>query len=278
MRVALCLSGYFGTVSVGDYSTVYGGLDHLKDRIYSQCKNVDVFVHCWQPEHKKTVEDFYSPVSSIFEEQIDFEVVCKDNGIDQQYIDEGFPREKTMYKNAVASRILSFYYSRYKVLDLKREYEEENNFKYDWVVATRFDIGQRGGSEVNQIKFNPAYDKDALYTAHWNQMNVGYGDMWFYGSSDIMDLYSSIYNNALEDFKKTSDYEKCLTSGWFDSNAYNVFDHTDKAQFTNELEKPSSQRSTNLMKFPRWRTTDSHLHHKWFCKQTGLYEKTRWVL
>jgi len=42
MRVALCLSGYFGTVSVGDYSTVYGGLDHLKDRIYSQCKNVDV--------------------------------------------------------------------------------------------------------------------------------------------------------------------------------------------------------------------------------------------
>ena len=262
MRIALCLSGYFGTVSVGDYSTAYGGLEHLKDKIYSRCKNVDVFVHCWQPEHKKTVESFYSPVSSIFEEQVDFGTICKNNGIDQQYIDEGFPRQKTMYKNAIASRILSFYYSRCRALDLRKQY----------------DIGQRGGSEVNQIKFNPNGDKNALYTTHWNQMNIGYGDMWFYGASDIMDLYSSIYNNALEDFKKASDYEKCLTSGWFDSNAFNVFDFADKAQFTNELEKPKSERSTNLMKFPRWRMTDSHLHHKWFCEQTGLYEKTRWVL
>ena len=277
MKVALCLSGYFGTVSVNNRLSAYAGHALLKEKIYSQCKNVDVFVHCWQPEHQKTVEMLYSPTASEFESQIDFEEICRKNGIEQQYIDEGFPREKTMYKNAVASRIMSFYYSRCKALELKREHERKHGFKYDWVITTRFDIGQRGVEEVKQIKFNHNADKRFLYTAYWNQMNVGYGDMWFYGSSDIMDLYSSIYESCLSDFKARSSYEKSLTSGWFDSNAFNIWDFDDENQFSNELEKAESERSTNLMKFPRWRVTDSHLHHKWFCKETGLYEITKWV-
>ena len=277
MKIALCLHGYFGTVSTGDYSTVYGGLDHLKERVFSKSENVDVFVHCWQPQYESLVNEFYSPQSSLFEEQVNFDKVCSENGISQEYIDEGFPRDQTMYNNAIASRILSFYYSRKKSLDLRKQYEKDNNFKYDWVITTRFDIGQRGGSEVNQIRFYHNQNSNCLYTTHWDQMNVGYGDMWFYGSSEIMDLYSSIYDNALQDFKPESEYEKCLTEGWFDSKMFNVWDFNDPAQFSNELEKPESERSKDLMKFPRWRVTDSHLHHKWFCKKVGLYEKTRWV-
>lgn len=277
MKIALCLHGYFGTVSTGDYTTVYGGLDHLKDRVYSVCKDVDVFVHCWQPEYSGIIEKFYSPKLTKFEKQIDFDKICNENGIDQSYIDEGFPRSKTMYKNATASRILSFYYSRVQSLNLRKQYEKENNFVYDWVITARFDIGQRGGSEANQIKFYPNENNDYLYTNGWNQMNCGYADMWFCGSSKIMDCYSKIYDQALEDFKPNSEYEKCLVTGWFDSVFYNVNDYNDVRQFSNELKKPADQRSKNLMIYPRWRKSDSHLHHKWFCKQTGLYEKTRWV-
>ena len=277
MRLALCLHGYFGTVSTGDYSTVYGGLDHLREQIYSKCNNVDVFVHCWQPQYESLVNKFYSPVVSRFEDQIDFDKVCVENGVSQEYIDEGFPRNQTMYNNATTSRILSFYYSRAQSLNLRKKYEKENNFTYDWVITTRFDIGQRGGSEVNQIRFDPNSESDYLYTTDWDQKNCGYGDMWFYGSSKIMDLYSSIYDKALDDFKPNSSYENCLTNGWFDSNLYNVYDFGDNRQFTNELDKEKSQRSKDLMVYPRWRMSDSHLHHKWFCKETGLYQKTRWV-
>ena len=277
MRVALCLHGYFGTVSTGDYSTVYGGLDHLKDTVYSVCKDVDVFIHCWQPEQKQIVERFYSPKMSVFEEQINFDKVCEKNGISQSYFDENFNRESSIYKNAVASRILSFYYSRCESLKLKKEYENRNNFTYDWVITTRFDIGQRGGSEVNQIRFNPKEDPNCLYTTYWKQMNIGYGDMWFYGSSGIMDRYATIFESAIQDLKPKSDYEKCLASGWFDSAPYDVYNFNDQAQFSNELEKPKGERSKELMKFPKWRTTDSLLFHKWFCKEAGLYEKTRWV-
>ena len=99
--------------------------------------------------------------------------------------------------------------------------------------------------------------------------------MWFYGSQDIMSAYSKIYNYALNDFKPLSQYEKQATTSWPDSNLYNIFDLNDPRQFTNEIDK--AVKSTNKMKFPKWRVTDSHLHHKWFCMQNDLYEKTRWV-
>ena len=66
-------------------------------------------------------------------------------------------------------------------------------------------------------------------------------------------------------FKRVPSYEKILTSAWPDSNFYNHNDFNDPRQFTNELEK--EEKSDNLMKYPKWRVSDSHLHHKWF-----LYE------
>lgn len=269
MNVAICMHGYYGTVSTGNFSTSKIGFNHIKESVVPKCDNVDFFVHCWQPESREAVESMYSPKESIFEEQIDFDKICADNNIHQTYIDELFPRSKTMYKNAVASRILSFYYSRVKSLELAFDKG------YDCILTTRFDISARGGSSVNQINFQPNNDMEFLHTADWNQKNVGYGDMWFYGSENIMKMYSKIYSSALDDFKPLSKYEKTLTSSWPDSNYFNVNDHNDPRQFSNEIDRKN--KSENLMKFPKWRITDSHLHHKWFCMQNDLYKKTRWL-
>tara|TARA_Y100000310_G_C20533416_1_gene739650 strand:+ start:166 stop:981 length:816 start_codon:yes stop_codon:yes gene_type:complete len=271
VRVALCLHGYFGTISTGDMSTSAGGYEHIKERVLSKVDQCDVFIHTWQPEFESQIRELYSPVLLEAEKQIDFEPICKRNDISQEYIDEGFTRSSTIYKNAIASRILSFYYSRYRALQLCKV------GKYDWVITTRFDISQRGGDEVNKIRFFPNNPNDHLYTTYWDQMNSGYGDMWFYGSSEIMGRYSKIYKSALNDFKPKSEYEHMVTAGVPDSRYFNCYDFNDRHQFTNEVLKPQEQRSENLMKFPRWRMTDSHLHHKWFCTQNDLYEKTRWV-
>ena len=269
MKTAVCLHGYYGTVSTGDFSTSKGGKDHIYENIVSKCKDVDFFVHCWQPEFKDDVCKNYNPKESCFEHQINFENICKDNGIYQNYFDEHFQRKRTMYKNANIYRMLSFYYSRCESIKMALDKG------YDWIITTRFDISQRGGNEVNQIRFLINEDKDYLYTTEWKQKNVGYGDMWFYGSNEIMKKYSKIYEKALNDFKPLSEYEKTVVSGWPDSNYFNVHDHYDQRQFTNEIDK--EEKSKTLMKFPKWRVTDSHLYHKWFCMSNGLYDKTRWV-
>ena len=270
MNVAVCLHGYFGTLSTGDFSTSQGGFKHIQQRVVDTSHKVDFYVHCWQPQMKEKVFDFYNPKGCIFEDQIDFKSVCVESGIHQNYIDEYFPRSRTMYKNATAERILSFYYSRCESIKLALK-----GGKYDWVLTTRFDISKRGGSEVNQIRFLSREDPSYLYTTDWNQKNAGYGDMWFYGSPDIMQRYSEIYKHALHDFRPMSQYERCVTTAWPDSNFFNHHDHNDQRQFTNEFD--NEEKSKHLMAFPKWRVTDSHLHHKWFCMQTGLYQLTRWV-
>jgi hypothetical protein len=269
MKTAVCLHGYYGTVSTGDFSTSKGGKQHIEEQILSKCKDVDFYVHCWQPEFKEEIINNYSPKQSVFQEQIDFKEICIKNNIHQNYFDELFQREKTMYKNANIYRILSFYYSRCESIKMALDKG------YDWVITTRFDISQRGGCEVNQIRFLIGEDRDYLYTTEWNQKNVGYGDMWFYGSNEIMKEYSKIYKAALSDFKPLSKYEKAVTTAWPDSNYFDVYDFSDTRQFTNEVDK--KEKSKSLMKFPKWRVTDSHLYHKWFCMNSGLYEKTRWV-
>ena len=271
MKVALCLHGYFGTLSTNDFTTAAGGYEHIKERVLSKVDDVDVYVHCWQPEFEEQINELYSPKESIFEEQVDFDKVCEENGIDQAYIDAGFPRHLSILENAVASRILSFYYSRCQSLQLALKGE------YDWIITTRFDISQRGGSEVNQIRFFPDSDRNFLYTSYWDQINLGYADMWFYGDKQIMQQYSSIYERALIDFKPRSKYELMVTEAIPESQFYNWNDLTDPRQFSNELMKPEDQRSKILMRFPRFRVSDSHLHHKWFCMQNGLYHATRWV-
>jgi hypothetical protein len=277
-KIALCLHGYFGTLSENNFETSAGGYEHIKERLLSNNINTDVFVHCWQPEYESKINEYYQPVESKLEKQIDFDAVCKLQGISQSYIDEGFPRNQTMYRNAIASRILSFYYSRCEALNMAINHAKKNGFEYDWIVTTRFDISQRGGSEVNLIRFHSDQDNSFLYTTFWNQMNAGYGDMWFYGSQKVMSDYSNIYQSALADFTPNSKYEEFVTKlGVLDSQMFNWYDSTDYRQFSNEVLKPQEQKSKQLMRFPRWRITDSHLHHKWFCIKSGLYEKTRWV-
>ena len=269
MKIAVCLHGYYGTISTGDFSTSKGGKKHIEEQIISKCQDVDFYVHCWQPEFKEEVIKNYNPKESCFEEQIDFETICHDKAIYQNYFDEHFRRESSMYKNANIYRMLSFYYSRCESIKMALDKG------YDWIITTRFDISQRGGREVNQIRFLINEENNYLYTTEWNQKNVGYGDMWFYGSNKIMKEYSKIYETAFLDFKPLSEYEKIVTTAWPDSNYYDVHSHTDKRQFSNEIDK--KEKSKILMKFPKWRVTDSHLYHKWFCMNNGLYEKTRWV-
>ena len=79
MKVAVCLHGYFGTLSTSDFSTSKGGYEHIHKKIISKCDKVDFYVHCWQPEYENQIVEYYNPVSYKLEEQIDFKSVCIKN-------------------------------------------------------------------------------------------------------------------------------------------------------------------------------------------------------
>ena len=75
-----------------------------------------------------------------------------------------------------------------RVNNLKSQYEQENNFKYDLVVKTRFDLIVNNKIDYDKI------DKGVLTIS-----NIGWGqpcDLLAIGTSENMDIYCNRFKNA----------------------------------------------------------------------------------
>ncbi len=189
MKVALCLFGNVG------YKQKLGGNNpeeletynftvptkSIKDNI-SLPHKADVFIHSWSQEHKNTLNDIFSPIKSVYEEP------------------RNFSKHVLHKKNFIQSR----WYSEFQSNNLKKKFEQENNFTYDLVVHSRLDI-----IWFNKIILNRK--PNTLFASHWNttlndnklgpfnRENVYQGhalhDWWFYGDSQTMNNLSNIYKH-----------------------------------------------------------------------------------
>ena len=177
MKVALCLSGLTGGSAgkdgKGESLDLIEPYNSVKENILDS-NDVDVFMHSWSSESKSELIEIYKPKKYKFEEQIKFDEHHK--------------------KHIVKSR----FYSNRKSLNLKKEYEIKNKFKYDWVMISRFDLVW-----FNKLIFDE-YDNRYFYASNWNdngsyglgpydrQTNAGNGllDLWFFSSSNNMDKFA----------------------------------------------------------------------------------------
>jgi len=185
MKTALCLFGIVGGKQGKDgkggnvdYLIAY---NHYKKHILSK-NDVDVFIHTWSCDLKKELKETYQPKKSIFEKQKRFAWFNK-------------------YKHRAWSR----WYSSKKTLELKKEYEKENNFVYDWVMVSRLDL-----AFFTDVIFDK-YDSNYFYASHWNDVpnlkegrtkankenhhqGKGFMDLWFFSNSKMMDEFSTLYD------------------------------------------------------------------------------------
>jgi hypothetical protein len=184
---------------------IYSGQPrHLRECYANHKKNfyesnpdweVDVFAHIWYDEswvgsyfwdsYKNRgkwdadlipyIEENWNPKALEFEEPKDFESDWQP--------DQRFPHP--------VNNIISMFYSLEKANNLKRKYEEENNFKYDCVVRLRTDeffykdIGSLNNYNLNTVNVHNEY-------AH---LDYGINDHFAFGSSELMDKYLSVCSN-----------------------------------------------------------------------------------
>lgn len=253
MKIALSLFGYYDTQSTGQSKGLVSY--HKIDTFFKGIQH-DTYIHCWQPQHKDLLSQLYSPIVIETEQQIDFSKVAESHGIDQAWFDVGFNRGPDNYGRATVFNSLSFFYTRSRALQLIKNIEE-----YDLVFTMRLDVGNVGPDEVNfphTFKFDSPTDK--IYTPFWNQINVGYGDMWTILGGSKAKTLSNIYNRVVEYLKPSSDYVKLMTTGWPMSERH-IFNAYDPAQFTNVQ---LSGRTPPLMSYPRWYCINNHSLYKMF--------------
>ncbi|HEY0365281.1 MAG TPA: hypothetical protein VGC73_02340 [Pyrinomonadaceae bacterium] len=176
MRVALCLHGVVGHLYTNKTQRAWSedvdyriGLEHYRRHLFAVNDSVDVFIHSWSADYAERLTRDYQPQGQIFQTQIDFE-------------------QDTPARNFIKSR----WYSARAVVELKRKFEQEQGFTYDWVMLSRFDLAL-----LRDLNF-AQYDQNIFYAArhgpNGTQANDGLCDLFFFANSADMDRFASLYN------------------------------------------------------------------------------------
>ena len=177
MRVALCLHGVVGHLYTNKQQRTWCedvdyriGLEHYRRHLFAVNDCVDVFIHSWSTDYAERIARDYKPRRQLFETQIDF-------------------KQASLPLNFLKSR----WYSTQAVVELKKKYEQDEGFTYDWVMLSRFDLAL-----LRDLDFGK-YDRNIFYAARHDvrdddQTNGGWCDLFFYANSPDIDRFASLYN------------------------------------------------------------------------------------
>jgi hypothetical protein len=174
MKVAICFSGQVRPDTFQkSYDSIYNNI--IKHH------NPDIFVHSWLDNGKDAKEliiKTYNPKKIILEE-------CS---------------EKIPYKNYIP-----MFKSIFESNKLKKQYEVENNFKYDVVIRLRFDI------MIQEIQTFSPYDMNKLNINKTTMFGKEWlVDIFAFGSSEIMNIYSDLINNIDSTIKMVNENNQTL--------------------------------------------------------------------
>lgn len=237
MKVAFCLYGLAGGVNdkFGGLPVDFNmGFKNYKSHILDK-NDCDVFIHTWSVQFEKQIKEIYKPKKSIFEKQIIFH--------EPNFLYKTFSKEPKRLNN-----IYSRWYSTKKAIELKKEYEEENGFKYDCVFITRFDVAfftdlifnkydmnnfyaainskyyTKDGKEILNREFRKLSDEERSNLVrrpfgYPHDPEKGIMDYWFFSNSENMDKFSKLYGNLWQYMKEIRSKNSILSR--FNYRIYN---------------------------------------------------------
>lgn len=161
-KVAICLSGLVRTGIQAHPSF---------KKFFSTLGDYDIFYHTWDTDivTYEKVKELYKPVSSLVELPLD-------------------PIKESSFG--------SMLYSIMMANELKKKHEIENNFRYDLVIKTRFDLVF---DENSYFPTDPRWPR-TIYSLggnaglnHTDYENHGISDLIFWGDSQSMDIATNVY-------------------------------------------------------------------------------------
>ena len=293
MKVLLLLSGYPGNInSVNDtsnlkYSQVdfepfYKGLNYLRNLL----RNHETKVICsiWDNIGSEKVIKCYKPELLSSHNQKEFQ-----NDFNKKYknLERNRVLDRANWFNSFnlkdelfvpTSRYASQLFIRQEVCKTAVKFLKNSNFSPKLIIISRFDISTRGGLDVrNPIEISNNLEKlFSINTKHpfivipeFNQLNLGYPDMWFYLNKNTllkMQKLYDVYINSI--FEKDSLYMNYLTNGWPSSEFFDFKNKYDLRQFSNIT--LTSKNILKKMKYPSWESNNIHMYYKYFI---SLHEK-----
>lgn len=166
-KVAICLSGLIRT----------GVLAHQSFELFFKDLNADVFFHTWEDNSSKIskVLDLYKPKKFL--------------------VTPKFPKDPSTNSDGMGSWG-NMLYSMMIANEMKKSYEIENNFRYDLVIKSRFDLVFPN----NRIFPKFSIDPRTIYSSggstgfnHTDYESHSISDIIFWGDSESMDIATNVF-------------------------------------------------------------------------------------
>jgi len=196
MKIAYTLNGLIGgignsknmNVDLGDYGTesslVLRYVSKFLKKYVLDNNDVDIFLFSWEVDKEEEFKKYLNPKKMKLIPQIDFEIPEHLKGKNDKRVIAHYSR----------------WYGVKEVMKLKKEYEEENNFKYDLVVNARFDLCYNRLFDFGSLPTNefhiPIHPDRPTYG--WPSENPEILDHIFASSSENMDKYSNLFDKLDE--------------------------------------------------------------------------------
>ena len=196
MRIAYTLNGLIGgfgnsknmNVDLGNYgsesSLVLRYVSKYLKKYVLDNNDVDIFVFSWQVDKEEELKKCLNPKKMKLIPQINFEIPEHIKGTNDKRVMAHYSR----------------WYGVKEVMKLKREYEEENNFKYDLVVNARFDLCYNKPFDFSSLptnEFHIPIHPDKIHYG-WPTNSAEILDHIFASSSETMDRYSNLFDKLDE--------------------------------------------------------------------------------
>lgn len=200
MRIAICFSGHLRHFFTRSLNNLMDKIQNFKNTD----NEVDLFFSIW---------DTYDPYNSwsnieVESNKIDinqleninptsYEIEVYDD-IKHKFLLREFnstiqPENNQLIFNGILHST-PMYYKIMKANSLKTNYEISNNFKYDITIRYRSNIDFEKDLDFSHVKSNTIYNRACGYNCYDNN-NCMCDDIFAYGESTVMDLYSNVYNN-----------------------------------------------------------------------------------
>ena len=187
MRIAYCLHGCIGGLTGKNGEKTYGAdtvLKIAKEQLFKtiDTSNIDFFIHSWDTELESEINSLYNPKKIIVEPQI------------------VFPIPDHLPNNTRVQSHYSRWYSAKQSLTLKNLYENENNFKYDLVILTRFDLYWLRAYDFSKLNVNNINIEQCLHKGNvfGYQGAKEIGDRLICSNSDNMNVFLDLYDKIDE--------------------------------------------------------------------------------
>ena len=183
LKVAICLSGLVGSKSKGGEGAIVDfklAKKYFDRNLINENIDVSFFLHCWKNNYQNEILNLYKPKKYCFENPLS----KKDNFNFKEY------------------GIISNNYSKFRVNQLKRKFESENQIIFDYVILTRFDILILEKLKYESLSRNKFYVVGPKIHHHKNckcsfcnekDPNHSLNDLFFLSSSKSMNIFSEAY-------------------------------------------------------------------------------------